>query len=131
MSQFKTLSAQRRVGKSLVSRGLQSLGKPLPPRLKRGMEKLTGVSLEGVRVHYNSPNPAMVQAHAYAQGKDIFLAPDQEHHLPHELGRVAQQALGLVQATTEVNGIPINDDPNLEFQATQWGDLALLLGQNS
>ncbi|WP_268747794.1 hypothetical protein [Pseudoalteromonas luteoviolacea] len=33
------------------------------------MEKLTGVNLANVRVHYNSPKPALVQAHAYAQGK--------------------------------------------------------------
>ncbi len=100
----------------------------LPPRLKRGMEKLTGVNLSNVRVHYNSPKPALVQAHAYAQGKDIYLAPGQADHLPHELGHIAQQALGMVQPTTEVNGVAVNDDPKLEQQATDWGDKALMLG---
>ncbi|WP_052262077.1 DUF4157 domain-containing protein [Pseudoalteromonas luteoviolacea] len=100
----------------------------LPPRLRRGMEKLTGVNLANVRVHYNSPKPALVQAHAYAQGKDIYLSPGQEKHLPHELGHIAQQALGMVKPTTEVNGVAVNDDPKLEQQATDWGEMAVRLG---
>ncbi|KJY91645.1 DUF4157 domain-containing protein [Pseudoalteromonas piscicida] len=101
----------------------------LPIRLRRGMEKLSGVNLANVRVHYNSSKPSQVQAHAYAQGKDIYLAPGQEKHLPHELGHVVQQALGIVKPTTEVNGIAVNDDPTLEQQATDWGKLALYLGE--
>ncbi|MBQ4851959.1 DUF4157 domain-containing protein [Pseudoalteromonas sp. MMG012] len=101
----------------------------LPPRLKRGMEKLTGVNLANVQVHYNSPKPALVQAHAYAQGKDIYLSPGQEKHLPHELGHIAQQALGMVKPTTEVNGVAVNDDPALEQQATDWGEMAVRLGE--
>ncbi|WP_236596615.1 eCIS core domain-containing protein [Pseudoalteromonas sp. GCY] len=93
------------------------------------MEKLTGVNLANVRVHYNSSKPSRVQAHAYAQGKDIYLAPGQEKHLPHELGHVVQQALGIVKPTTEVNGIAVNDDPTLEQQATDWGELAQRLGK--
>lgn len=100
----------------------------LPPRLQRGMEALTGVNLADVRVHYNSPNPAQVQAHAYAQGRDIYLAAGQEKHLPHELGHIAQQALGMVKPTTEVNGVAVNDDPKLEQQATDWGEMAVRLG---
>lgn len=100
----------------------------LPPRLKRGMEKLTGVNLANVQVHYNSPKPALVHAHAYAQGEHIYLAPTQESHLPHELGHIAQQALGMVKPTTEVNGVAVNDDPKLEQQATDWGEMAVRLG---
>jgi len=120
--------AQRRISHSAAATGNVAYTAALPPRLKRGMEKLTGVNLDGVRVHYNSPLPARVQAHAYAQGEDIFLAPGQEHHLPHELGHVAQQALGLVKPTTSVNGVPVNDDPKLEQQATDWGERAVGLG---
>ncbi|MCG7534144.1 DUF4157 domain-containing protein [Pseudoalteromonas sp. OOF1S-7] len=109
--------------------GVQPVSRALPPRLRRGMEKLTGVNLANVRVHYNSPKPAQVQAHAYAQGRDIYLSPGQEKHLPHELGHVAQQALGMVQPTTEVNGVAVNDDPALEQQATEWGNMALRLGE--
>ncbi|MCO7189550.1 MULTISPECIES: DUF4157 domain-containing protein [unclassified Pseudoalteromonas] len=115
--------AQRR-----TTTGIQPVSRALPPRLRRGMEKLTGVNLANVRVHYNSPKPAQVQAHAYAQGRDIYLSPGQEKHLPHELGHIAQQALGMVKPTTEVNGVAVNDDPKLEQQATEWGKLALRLG---
>src|SRR4051812_7164765 len=40
----------------------------LPDQVKSGVEHLSGVSLDDVRVHYNSSRPAQVQAHAYTQG---------------------------------------------------------------
>jgi hypothetical protein len=56
----------------------------LPERLKSGIESLSGLSMDHVRVHYNSLQPAQLNALAYAQGSDIHLAPGQERHLPHE-----------------------------------------------
>src|SRR5262249_40161102 len=52
----------------------------LPDRLKAGVESLSGLAMDDVRVHYNSPKPAAVQAHAYTQGADIHVAPGQEKH---------------------------------------------------
>jgi hypothetical protein len=46
----------------------------LPDNLKTGMENLSGMSLDDVKVHRNSDKPAQFQAHAYAQGTDIHLA---------------------------------------------------------
>ncbi|WCN13978.1 DUF4157 domain-containing protein [Marinomonas mediterranea] len=100
----------------------------LPFCLRKGMEKLSGVDLTNVRVHYNSSKPAQVQAHAYAQGEDIYLAPGQEHHLPHELGHVVQQALDMVKPTAVLNGVAINDDPRLEEHATELGHVAEQVG---
>lgn len=97
----------------------------LPDNLKSGMENLSGMSLDHVNVHYNSGKPAAVQAHAYAQGSEIYLASGQEKHLPHELGHVVQQMEGRVTATTSVAGVNVNDDPGLETEATQMGDKAL------
>jgi hypothetical protein len=97
----------------------------LPSQLKGGMEALSGYSLDNVKVHYNSSKPASVQAHAYAQGTDIHLAPGQEKHLPHELGHVVQQMQGRVQPTTSVGGVAVNDSPQLEQEATQMGDKAM------
>lgn len=97
----------------------------LPDDLKSGMESLSGVNLDSVRVHYNSPKPAAVQAHAYAQGSHIHLASGQEKHLPHELGHVVQQAQGKVSATTTVAGVAVNDSAQLENEATQMGHAAL------
>ena len=99
--------------------------KPLPVCLRRGMEKISGLNLQRVRVHYNSRKPAQVQAHAYAQGEDIYLAPGQEQHLPHELGHVVQQALDMVKPNTVLNGVAVNDDPMLEQHATELGEAAL------
>jgi Domain of unknown function (DUF4157) len=63
----------------------------LPDRLKAGVESLSGLSLDDVRVHYNSPKPAGVRARAYTQGAHIHLAPGQQEHLPHEAWHVVQQ----------------------------------------
>lgn len=96
----------------------------LPNNLKQGMESLSGLALDHVNVHYNSPKPAAIQAHAYAQGNDIHLAPGQEKHLPHELGHVVQQAQGRVKATANVNGLAVNDNDGLESEATRMGERA-------
>lgn len=69
----------------------------LPDQLKSGIESLSGISMDDVKVHYNSSKPAAVNAHAYAQGTDIYVAPGQEHHLPHEAWHVVQQKQGRVQ----------------------------------
>lgn len=68
----------------------------LPDNLKAGIENLSGYSMDDVRVHYGSSKPAAVQAYAYTQGTDIYVAPGQERHLPHEAWHVAQQMAGRV-----------------------------------
>lgn len=104
---------------------LQRNNTGLPNQLKTGMETLSGMSLDHVKVHYNSSKPAAVQAHAYAQGSEIHLSSGQEKHLPHELGHVVQQAQGRVKPTTSVSGMAVNDNPSLESEASAMGDRAL------
>jgi hypothetical protein len=100
----------------------------LPDRLKHGVEALSGVSLDAVRVHRDSPKPAQLQALAYAQGTDIHLAPGQERHLPHETWHVVQQAQGRVKPTRQMKtGVGINDDAGLESEADAMGAKALQL----
>ena len=84
-------------------------------------EDLSGFAMDDVRVHYNSPEPATVQALAYTQGTDIYVAPGQEQHLPHEAWHVAQQMAGRVEPTTEVSGLPVNDCIELEHEADVMG----------
>ena len=100
----------------------------IPGKLKTGMEGVSGMSLDHVRVHYNSDKPEQYGAHAYAQGSDVHLAPGQEHHLPHELGHIVQQAQGRVSATRQMKGAALNDDPGLEAEATQLGKQAQASG---
>ena len=98
----------------------------LPDNLKSGVESLSGMSLDHVRVHYNSSQPASLQAHAYAQGSDIHVGPGQEQHLPHEAWHVVQQAQGRVQPTMQMNdGVPVNDDRHLENEADVMGAKAM------
>ena len=98
----------------------------LPDNLKSGIESLSGMSMDSVRVHYNSSQPAQLNALAYAQGTDIHVAPGQEQHLPHEAWHVVQQAQGRVQPTMQMKeGIPINDDRGLEHEADVMGAKAL------
>ena len=101
----------------------------LPDNLKTGIEALSGVSLEQVKVHYNSAQPAQLNALAYAQGSDIHLAPGQERHLPHEAWHVVQQAQGRVRPTMQLqDGVPVNDDAGLEREADVMGAKALAPG---
>ena len=98
----------------------------LPDNLKTGIEALSGVSLDQVKVHDNSAQPAQLNALAYAQGSDIHLAPGQERHLPHEAWHVVQQAQGRVQPTMQMkDGVAVNDDAGLEHEADVMGAKAL------
>lgn len=98
----------------------------LPDRLKSGVESLSGHDLSDVNVHYNSSAPGRLNAHAYAQGREIHVAPGQERHLPHEAWHLVQQAEGRVQPTLQMQGgVAVNDDPGLEREADVMGARAL------
>ena len=71
-------------------------GSELPTALKAGIERLSGMSMDQVQVHYNSPRPAQLDALACAQGTDIHVAPGQDRHLAHEAWHVVQQRQGRV-----------------------------------
>jgi hypothetical protein len=104
----------------------------LPNQLKSGIESLSGLSMDNVRVHYNSDKPAQLQAHAYAQGSEIHVAPGQERHLPHEAWHVVQQAQSRVKPTMQMKGdVPLNDDAGLEAEADLMGQKALQAGDDA
>ncbi|HZW23885.1 MAG TPA: DUF4157 domain-containing protein [Gallionella sp.] len=101
----------------------------LPDNLKSGIENLSGMSMDNVKVHYNSSQPAQLNALAYAQGTDIHVAPGQEQHLPHEAWHVVQQAQGRVKPTMQMKeGVPVNDDKSLEHEADVMGAKAASVG---
>jgi len=98
----------------------------LPDNLRAGVESLSSLSLDNVKVHYNSSKPAQLNAHAYAQGTDIHVAPGQEQHLPHEAWHVVQQAQGRVKPTLQMkDGVGVNDDQGLEAEADLMGGKAV------
>ena len=101
----------------------------LPNMLKSGIENLSGLSMDDVKVHYNSAKPGQLQAHAFAQGTDIHMAPGQEQHLPHEAWHVVQQKQGRVKPTMQVrDGVAVNDDQGLESEADLMGAKAVTAG---
>lgn len=94
----------------------------LPDNLKAGLENLSGMAMDDVRVHYKSPKPAQLQALAYTQGTDIHIAPGQEKHLPHEAWHVVQQMQGRVKPTRQLQpGVALNDNAVLEQEADVMG----------
>ncbi len=101
----------------------------MPDNLKSGIEQLSGLDMSDVRVHHNSSKPASVQAHAYTQGTDIYIASGQDKHLPHEAWHVAQQKQGRVKPTTKVAGLPVNDNKALEKEADEMGNKAIQMRQ--
>ena len=92
----------------------QFSGKPnntgLPDNLKSGIESLSGMSMDSVRVHYNSSQPAQLNALAYAQGTDIHVAPGQEQHLPHEVRPVMKQEQGRTNSVMQKKGVVQRDE---------------------
>lgn len=89
----------------------------IPDATKTRFENLSGFAFDDVRVHYNSDKPSQLQALAYTQGNQVYIGPGQEKHLEHELGHVVQQKQGIVQPTTRIGGLPVNDSPALEADA--------------
>ncbi len=97
----------------------------LPEDLKNGAENLSGMDMSDVKVHHNSSKPSDINAHAYTQGEDIYLAPGQETHLPHETWHVIQQKQRRVNGGIQAAGAVINTDAGLEREADLGGDMIL------
>lgn len=100
----------------------------LPENLQSGLENLSGEDLSDVQVHRNSEKPEELGAHAYTEGKDIYLAPGQERHLPHEGWHAVQQKQGRVQPTIQQKSALINDNAALENEADVMGARAAQMG---
>ena len=103
----------------------------LPDKLKGGIESLSGISMDDVRVHYNSLEPEQFNAHGFAKGSDIYLSLGAEKHLPHEAWHIVQQKQGRVKATKQFkNNREINDNQELEEEANFMGDKANSISNN-
>lgn len=129
-SQSESLQRKADLANGSVQREERPNNTGMPDNLKSGIESLSGFSMDNVRVHYNSSKPATVQALAYTQGTDIHVAPGQEKCLPHEAWHVAQQMAGRVSPTTNINGMPVNDNAALEHEADVMGEKAVRCKEN-
>jgi hypothetical protein len=117
------MDKKKKISKSPIQRKENKTG--MPDNLKSGIENLSGMDMGDVKVHYNSTKPQQLQAHAYAQGTDIHIAPGQERHLPHEAWHVVQQKQGRVKPTMQMKKTGINNDVGLEQEADRMGKSAL------
>lgn len=90
-----------------------------------GVEQLSGINMESVKVHYNSAKPNALATQVYTQGTDIHLAPNGEANQPHEAWHLVHQGQSRVKATHEIKNIPINNDVDLEKEADQMGERAI------
>lgn len=100
----------------------------VPDHMKRQYEALSGLSMDDVRVHYNSAKPSQLDALAYTQGSHVYVAPGQERHLGHELGHVIQQKQGRVRATGSLGSVAVNLDEKLEREADAYDRRARTYG---
>lgn len=91
----------------------------LPSGLLKEIEQATGLNLNQVKVHYNSPLPAKIQAKAFAEYPNIYIGPGYEDCLDEEAWHLAQQLQGKVKPTGKEDGVPVNDDTGLEEEARQ------------
>lgn len=114
-----------RPGSPPVQRAAEPDPTGLGEELKSGLEALSGRDLSPVRVHYDSPKPAQLNAKAFTQLPHIYVAPGEEENVPHEGWHAAQQMAGGVNPTLDVAGTPVNDDPRLEREADVMGARAL------
>lgn len=114
-----------RANSTATARPSAGQARSLPAPLRTNLESLSGQSLNDVRVHHDSPQPASLSALAFAQGDEIHLGPGQERHLPHEAWHVIQQRQGRVAAHRQFKGRAFNDDPALEHEADRMGQEAM------
>ena len=97
----------------------------LPDKLKTNLENMSGLSLDNIKVHYNSSKPSQLDAYAYAKYPNIYLAPGQEQYLPEEAWHIVQQMQENIKPTQKLKGTPINENLSLEKEAVQQGKKAL------
>ncbi len=93
----------------------------IPDTMKTDFENLAGFSFDGVRIHYNFPEPAQLQALVYTQSSGVHIAPRQEKHLGLELGHVVQQKQEHVQPIMQLRGVNINDNEWFKKEEDEMG----------
>ena len=103
----------------------------MPPRVRLGVEALSGLSMGDVRVHYGSSKPRRFGAHAFAEGRDIHLGPGHDGELAHEAWHVVQQKRGEVAPQLSLRDHAANVDSASEAEADRMGALAARRGRPS
>ena len=106
------LALQRTVGNRAVQRMLvqrveeedpRRRGTGLPDNLKSGVESLSGMAMDGVKVHYDSALSTEFGRQAFTQGNEIHLGrPYEEDLIPHEGWHRARREMGRIKPTMQL-----------------------------
>ena len=97
----------------------------MPDGVQAKMEGSLGADFSQVNIHSNSGKAQEMGALAFTQGDEVHFAKgaynpetsEGQELLGHELTHVVQQRQGRVEATTQKNGLPVNDSSVLETEA--------------
>ena len=104
----------------------------LPEDVKKKMEASFQADFSEVNIYPESQSAKDVGALAYTQGENVHFSPGQfkpdtnsgQELIGHEITHVVQQRQGRVQPTSEVAGMPLNDNNGLESEADSLGKKA-------
>lgn len=97
----------------------------IPDNIKHGIENLSGILLDDVKVYYNSDKPKLLGVPAYTEGTNIYIGPGNEEYLPHEVWHVIQQKQRAIKANEMLKGKKINRTKKLEDDAEKMGKKGL------
>ena len=75
----------------------------------RGIEELSGYSMDEVREHDNNEKPTNLTAQAYTKGLEIHLVPGKEKHMPHEAWQDVLRKPGRVKEKLQKASDPIEE----------------------
>lgn len=96
-------------------------GTGLPPGVAAGVEALSGVAMDAVQLHRDSPEPVALRAPAGTAGAD------QDRH-PHGDWHVVEQKQGREKPSRQrKGGAAVEDDAALEREADRMGAKAVNL----
>lgn len=106
----------------------------MPEHVQNKMETAFGTDFSNVKINVGQEAPS-IGALAFTKGENIYFAPGQynpdtpdgQKLLGHELTHVVQQRKGKVEANTQINGLPVNNELHLEREADQMGEKAARL----
>lgn len=102
----------------------------LPDSINNVAKKSFGQDLSNVNIRTNDKEADDLGAKAFTKGNEISFgngeydpsSAEGKSLIGHELAHVIQQKNGLVQPTSSINNIFINDNPHLEKQADEMGN---------
>lgn len=103
----------------------------LPEAAKSGIELLSGISMDDVRVHYNSERAADLASRPRAECRHPCRTRPGAARLPRSLARCSAGSGAYHAHEADKRGAPVNEDESLEHDADVMGARAIGSGAHS